>query len=719
MVFLNTVNRSNALRLSSDFSSSFFKRPSLETPDDQDLETQGDQRISYVNGTISAFENGDDFKSFKKEFTSQINYLIAFTRDNGGDVETVRNGFKTVERRLFNPDNYDYDDKEILYGAGKRALDALSGLLHNEALLMKYRLGSVVRVARDVGACADGAATNLALAANDLNLRLGGNEIYRLKEQVSRQLMFEYIKPRARRKSRQWEIHNVNAMHNALANRLGLPTYEDGLAGPCELTPKEIEGCLSHILKNLTPARLVCAMADECLSQLDTTMQDHFAKSQNGDTSASFSYLESIKALDNAMIPIKEQCGAIGMAGFISTVDGNDARCRIHKDATLIALEILQLLYERKLTKDYLPKQLIGYFGEGVKITIKHHDAQLIWATEDDAPVLLTVKHIEFLFPYDLEGVARLAVAAVFKNSSPARLLESLSSDWLEEADTIQWISKMEGETFLPFLKKHKSAIQKLSDPQRLDIAKHIVACGNVSEFEAYIANNQGLFDASEEVLVATVKFWNVAAENKDINMLDAVANLVLETIPQLRSAPVSFVGAMARGLQKNINMAKSTKGMCVIASFHIVNILTKLCEKGYFKRSELAQLFACNDVAQRPGLSSAMNSGESEKVSFFGNVWLHAASKGVLPSKELFKLLEAAHGDHSALFLALQNENVATITAFGVIVVSAYSMGFLDSEQAAALTPYKKDYPRRRDAIEAYEQILQDIDAIEARSMR
>ncbi|HWZ48891.1 MAG TPA: hypothetical protein VNX00_11825, partial [Herbaspirillum sp.] len=214
-----------------------------------------------------------------------------------------------------------------------------------------------------------------------------------------------------------------------------------------------------------------------------------------------------------------------------------------------------------------------------------------------------------------------------------------------------------------------------------------------------------------------------VAAKNKDMGMLAAVVPLVLETIEKSSSVSESFLEAMERSWRKNINRPKDPDEVRVILSFHVGNILTKLCEKGYVKPFQLAELFGCKGVAQRAGLSFAMNNGWSKQVSTLGNVLLNAAGKGVLPSKQLFKLLQADHRGDSALVLALRNQDAATVTAFGGIVLSAYSMGFLDSKQVAELVAHKEDHPRRRafgnDVIEAYGQILQDIDAIKVHTMR
>jgi hypothetical protein len=745
------------------FAASFLQPPA--TPDDQTLDAQGDQRISYskaLDGEISVFERSDKFKSYKEEFISELNFLGNFAEryhDSKAVVEEVREAFKTLEQRLFysSPDFYG-KHKKVLYEDGKRALDQLIALLGNEALTVECRLDTVVELAKNVKRCAERAATTLKGAAINLNLILCGNEIYSLKEEVLRALIREYAEetyPEERLMG--MEIHFVNLISNELADEFGLPTYTDDFVDWCDVKPEEIADCRNYILERMTPALLAAALADKCLSQLDVTMQDHFATlqkeslaaallpqtlgdaseaaKQEEDTSASFAYEKFEHVLKKALIRINERCGDdVDIFRFISPLDDDYERYSINKDATLIALEILQSLSKRKLTEDYFPKELIGYIGDGG--TIEHYGAQLIWATESALetengiqtekfiPVLFTVEHLQSLFPHKLEeSVARLAVATAIKNSSPAMLLESLSSDWLEKAGTSQWVAKMDGETFLPFIKKHETTIQKLSLRDRFHVARGIVASGSVSAFKAYIADNPDLTEASEKGLLTLVTFWNVTAVNKDSDMLDAVVNLVLETIVRLRSEPVSFMAAMARGLHSNVSWAGSTKGMCITASFHIVDILKELCGKGYIKPFQFTELFACKDKAQRPGLSSAMDSGDSTKVSVFGNVWLHAASKGVLSSKQLFKLLEAVHGGHSALFLALQKKDVATITAFGVIVVSAYSMGFLDSKQAAALMAYKEDYPSRKafgnDVIEAYGQILQDIDAIKARAMK
>jgi hypothetical protein len=720
---LNSLNCFSAVKPTPRFEKAFLKPPAREM--------QGCEDISYqphLHGReISAFENGPDFEMFEKNFIAQFDEVIQFAVDKKCHPDLVRNAFETLKSRLFDRDNHFYGKhKHVMYGAGKRALDELASLLYNDGIRSELRCDTVVQLAKDIGKCAEGAATHLARAAGNLTLLLGGDEIYRLKPQVCNQLMLEYIKQHIPREfAVAYEIHDVNRLNNALADTLGFPKYEDRYAAPDRVTDAQAKDCLQYILKRMTPALLAAALADECLSKFDSTMQSHFAELKNGDTSASFSYDASREALEAAVSSIKAQCGDVDLSGLIRPVDDSWERFSINNDATVIALAVMRSLYERKLTDAYLPKTFVKYSQGNAEIAIKHYGAQLIWTTENGNPGLFTVEHLRAVSPHELHDAARLAASTAIKNSSPAALLEFFPSKWLEAADMSQLIPKMLGETLAPFLEKHQST---LSNVQRIDILKNIVACGDVPAFHRFMANNRSLFQQDRKAEAMLSHLWPSAIRCENTDMLDAVTNFVLGAITPSVKIPLSFMDRMETVLRRCLSSnSESHKKMDVAGLFQMGTILTKVWEHKIIGSAQLASMFVARDGAGCPAFSLAMERGNSEQVSAFGKVLLQAAGQGALNSAHLFRLLEAADQGYSALSLALQKDRTATVTAFGDIVLSAYESGFLNSEQVDTLMACNvKDGKASladdlcqsdHNGINAYAEILLGIDAIKERS--
>jgi hypothetical protein len=720
---LSSLNCFSAAKPTPRFEKAFLKPPAREM--------QGCEDVSYqphLHGQeIGAFENGPDFEIFKKNFIAQFDEVIQFAEEKQCHADLVRNAFETLKSRLFDQDNHFYGKhKHVMYGAGKRALDELASLLYNEGIRLELRCDAVVQLAKDIGACAEGAATHLARVAGNLTLLLGGDDIYRFKQQACNQLMLEYIKQYVPREFDDgYEIHDINRLNNVLAGKLGFPKYEDRYANSSRFTNGQVKDCLQYILKHMTPARLAAALADECLSKFDSTMQSHFAELKNGDTSASFSNEASRDALEAAMLPIRAQCGDVDLYALIHPMDDIGERFSINKDATVIALGVMRSLYERKLTDAYLPKTFVKYSQDNVEIAIKHYGAQLIWSTENGNPALLTVEHLCAVSPYELNAAARLAACAAIKNSSPAALLELFPSKWLEAADMSQLIPKMLGETLAPFLEKHQS---KLSDVQRIDILKNIVACGDVPAFHRFMVNNRTLFQRHRTAEAMLSHLWPSAIRSENTEMLDAVTNFVLGAITPSVKIPFSFLDRMETVLRRCISSSfRMHKKMDVAGLFQMGTILTKAWEHKIIGSAQLASMFVARDLSGCPAFSLAMERGNSEQVSAFGKVLLQAANQGALDSARLFTLLEAADNGYSALSLALKNNEAATLTAFGEIVLSAYELGFLNSKQVDTLMAchVKKGENSLdenlcacgKNSIKAYGKILLGIDAIKERS--
>jgi hypothetical protein len=685
------------LELSSTFRSHFLptflqapQSPSATLPAPEDS-----AGISYSperHDTIAAFEVHVEFKEFKRQFKRQLASLIAFAKRHHGNAEMVTHAFDQLADRLFNPQNDFYDKQTaVLFGAGKRSLDQFSGLINNGALPLAQRLAQVMQLAEGVQLCAEGAATSLALAANDLRLLQGGDEIYRQKQQVAQQLILEYFRKSIFKNGQRnyyvgMEIHYFNALKNPLARALGLTVQEDRTATLDDVTPHHLDECLQYVLTHMTPARLAIQCADECLSEVTCAMQRNFSESPTGDTAASFDYAIFSDALEAALTPLMEKYGKLEAGDFASPHEDSYERMQLNNDATLLALKILESLREKRLlADDYLPTTPLTHYQDDVKIGIEHYDGQLICATENGQAVLLRASHLRNVSPFDLKDVMALAIRTAITNSSPEQLLD-LQWGWLSVADPMQLISKTSGTSCSPLLLKHRDNIGKLPLAARQSYATTIATCGNPAEFTAYMADHADLFASSRRATEILLAFWPIAGERKDIAMLDALTNVAMDALMPGATLPEDFIEATKKALGGFLQSTdKKHQEFFAASTRNLGYFAIRMRQHELLGADDLQDLLAAESQQLQPGLWLAMTNGNRHQVSAFGDVLLLAAAKGVLIPEQINQLLSGTYLD-SALFSALENKQAATVIAYGKTILTAYKMDFLNTAQVHAL---------------------------------
>jgi hypothetical protein len=298
---------------------------------------------------------------------------------------------------------------------------------------------------------------------------------------------------------------------------------------------------------------------------------------------SSFSCEAYKDALDKAMLPVNRQYNGIGVPDFITYLDENAERTCLKKDSTAITSKILQSLFERRMTIPAEP--IIRYHGKDTEICIKHH-GEWTWATEDDEPTSLTLTHLKNVSPHELGDMAEFATSTAIDNSSPEALREFPWSNWLERTDIPQLLQKIGENNISRFLDTYKRTIQKLPIPMRIEIGKAIVAHGNVSTFNTYMAANPYLFNEStfldgkaEGILL---NFWDTACKRKDPDMLDAVGDLAYASISPVSRMKSSVLYKISSALHKR----RATPAPHLMATntarlYHLAKIFTRMKDCG------------------------------------------------------------------------------------------------------------------------------------------
>ncbi|RXZ36782.1 hypothetical protein D9O50_09950 [Oxalobacteraceae bacterium CAVE-383] len=644
--------------------------------------------VPELHGSAIAFEKRPEFTDFRQEYISQLNVLKKFLEKHLGAAQaSARNEeFTRLQDRLFNKKNHYYEGKkEILFGAGKRALDQLLLQLDDETLPLTCRLDVVEELAVNIAFCPEGAATQLALSSNTLRLMQGGSDAHRLKEAMARQLVIEYLRQSGIDDAEGgMHTHFVTKLQNGVAAALGLPTQEDRHAAGSGLTEQHIDECLQYILQRMTPTRMALVLADECLSEFANTMQSNFSDAHTDDTSGSFDAGFFYAHLQDAMVPLKERCGDADIACFISPLEDGDAiRYRLNRDPALLALKILQsgsLFKPDMLTDAFRPATLLKHSAGAAEIEVRHYGSQLIWASENGNETLLQARHLAGSRPDEFGATAGAALASALLNSSEQDLLRHFPAAWLAEADMTQLLAKVKTLS-TAFFEKHTQTVLQLNLKKRRELANAIVAGGAPSDLAAC------KFDAAQ-LLSVTDAFGNAvffkAMLRADAAMLGALGDMLLQAPVSVRASVLA--GAVLEGGIYGVPLLH--RALCnpidPAAIAALGGILMQAMEKGYFLSDQLAHFLAARDTGGVPGLALGLELGLHRQIDAFGELLFSAHKKGYLNSSDLFSLLKCrSNDDHSpALASAIENGHGATVAALGRIIEKAYSSRILNASQ-------------------------------------
>jgi hypothetical protein len=98
--------------------------------------------VKSRHGEICVFEKSIEYKEFKQDYIAKLDCLSDFAGSHPGlcDADNVKEAFAILKSRLFHPDNdFFQDEKHALYGAGKKAIDELVNLVHNDQVPIPLR----------------------------------------------------------------------------------------------------------------------------------------------------------------------------------------------------------------------------------------------------------------------------------------------------------------------------------------------------------------------------------------------------------------------------------------------------------------------------------------------------------------------------------------------------------------------------------------------------
>ncbi|RXZ36780.1 hypothetical protein D9O50_09940 [Oxalobacteraceae bacterium CAVE-383] len=585
----------------------------------------GCENLSYSpqrHGILSDFKRDDEFPLFEKQYLALLDEFAGIARDY--DLDDGR--IQLVKMRLFDVEDDFYGGlKEVLFGQGKQSLEKFVALLADDAIPFMTRRTAAANLIESMGLCAEGTATHMAIAANDLALIRSGDEVYRYKEAVIKQIIREFVDKSHLGRSPSMQIHGINRISNALADRFGLALQKDRWTKDLSITAHDIEACGKYILDKLTPASLVRHFAENCLSEFTSTMQSCFRDAKSGDSAECFDYARFSQQFTVALIPLQDRYGSISLRS-LGSFDGGETHFRIYKDPVPLAREILASLTWAGQIEGGSPRHLYDAIQGDTAITIESEDG-MIWATEDGQPVPLTAEHLRSIVPDKSMSDHNRVVATVIRNSSTESLIENLSPEWLGKVSIEQLLLKTGFPAFMRFAEKHQAFLeQKFS----LGLPKIIVKHGDAAAFKKYMAGHPTLFAANDAMGIVN-QFWFHAGKGEDLGMLEAVADVVMRHITPETKIHQSFLKDMSKWMRDCLECPDKSKARDSAVFISLLgNIFIKARENNLITSPELASHLLC-DESGSPGLHMGLAAGNHQQLIAYREILSRAADKGFL----------------------------------------------------------------------------------------
>jgi hypothetical protein len=661
--------------------------------------------------TVKEFEaDREVYEIFKQEFIAQLEALRTFTKTHlkGPRAADAIQGFDLVEKRLFNRDNVDYGScKGVLYGNGKQMLDQIVALLDNGPGLDRC-INTVAELGRQIRVCPTGAAENFTLALN--RLRPDGEIIPRLKEEITTQLILEYMR------DADFELHNggmevhfATGFMNVMAAKLGFKVQEDVHANHCGITQGHVDACERYIEARLTPLAIARALAEECLADFSGAMQGLFENTPH--TLESFDYIALFHEVNAAIEPQKFKCGHVDANAFIAQIDEDDDRFwRVNTDPTLLLLKILGAdnAFTSYVDMPFQPETIFslpGQPGSGDPDQTRiMHFGKLIWVTEDRQDRLLQARHLQDVSPHDLGTIAAPALTAAIRNSSPSDLLQYLypaypaapeetaagetwmearpASPWLGHTDIRHLVSKLEGESLIRFLDENMQALDDLPSAQRRDLAEAVIANGDRAALDLIKLDSVTLLTILKSPAAAARQCFSSAIQHNDVQLiremgaalLNAGKDQALPLLNQLFPAPGSHFAPLL------YHAATGDMNVDTIVAFG--DIAIQAAEQRYFSADRLTDVLAARNNNGVSGWTRCMQAGRAGPFLALYRLLYLAKDGKHLNAASFFKLVNDPNhtkGTHN-LLVGLCYDRAEAVAGLGRLVCRAYEDGMLDT---------------------------------------
>ena len=256
--------------------SNFVRPPERSAPPPEPYGSE--TAVSYGSnddGPLEAFEDSSKKGDIQRQYRVAVGKLEGFLRDKGSGSTNNRDAIVTLKQFAAEVDKGGRGrfagNLERVYGEGKETIDALCVEIENEAIPEQVRAEILEQTARELGVCSNGVFTHLMKAVERLRLGLGGlaNTARETWEELIDQTLHEFVRHHHAMDPHYVgnEIHYVNGYRNRLPEEFGAAKRTD-TAVPKSRVSSASEECIRFMRQRATPAALVRALAERCLSEV-------------------------------------------------------------------------------------------------------------------------------------------------------------------------------------------------------------------------------------------------------------------------------------------------------------------------------------------------------------------------------------------------------------------------------------------------------------------
>ena len=268
----------------------------------------------------------------------------------------------------------------VVLGEGKRGLDEFCALMRQDTFDRGARRTALDNFVDELGACGPRAGLAMMRAPGLLRLAQGGlhaafhQTVEHIVEQTLLQVWRDQDALRTHPLGHGMEPHGVQR----LRTELGLPggQDEDAYAGKGAVTPFMVANARSRLADQLDPAALAARLAADATSRLHSALRRDFA----GDLDViDPMQAEHGEIVQRQLDETNTRFGGIRFASIVAPRDADGDSCRITRDPTLIALDLMYRMSEMALCRPPVIRQIQRWMDDGGVVSLSHVRNQLFF----------------------------------------------------------------------------------------------------------------------------------------------------------------------------------------------------------------------------------------------------------------------------------------------------------------------------------------------------
>jgi hypothetical protein len=247
-----------------------------------------------TNAQLVAFKAGASFETFKNQYEQILASIRRWCIANNVPLIRVRSdephGISAIRLfyyRLFDPNDFFSIRAAILFSEGKKSLEELYILLHDERIPFDSKKNVLMNFQEGIVVCGDGTLTNIIDAKDDLKAATGLDQtIASAKKKLIQQQILNFIKLKHINIIPGNEIHLVNAFHDVVADSYGVPKRNDNIKIPG--SEKYSDELIAYLKTQLTPQIIIRFLTEQMLLDLKAVQETLFKEKQMVEWSTDF-----------------------------------------------------------------------------------------------------------------------------------------------------------------------------------------------------------------------------------------------------------------------------------------------------------------------------------------------------------------------------------------------------------------------------------------------